>query len=322
MAIPSTALDYLSAITQKRIIPFMVDQVTQTNTLMNLLIQNASFIDGGEYITQPIMTSLPTDAVVAYTGADILPNNFQVNEQGAVFDWKFYAISVDIVGQDEVKNDGVAAAINLVTTRMKEADIALRDRLGSDLQGDGSADGGKAFLGLKAAVDDGSTVDVYGGVSRAAFPVWKSYVNSNGGVARALSIGLIDRAFQNTSMDSDTPNMLVGTRGIVTKFTQLLQPLQRFQSGEVAVAGYKNVFYRGYPLISDDHVQKTPVEKLWGLNTKYLQMYFKKGRFFKWRPFQTQSNQDVVSGKIMLAMCFINSRPASQFLITDINSSL
>jgi hypothetical protein len=322
MAAPSTALDYISAITQKRIIPFMVDQVTSTNTLLNLLVQNASFLDGGDYISQPIMTSLPTSAVVAYTGADILPNNFQINEQGAVFDWKFYAISVDIVGSDEVRNDGIPAAINLVTTRMKQADIAMRDRLGSDLQGDGSANDGKAFLGLTAAVDDGSHVDVYGGVSRAAFPVWKSYVNSNAGTARALSIGLIDTAFQHTSWDSDTPNLLIGTRGLVTKFTQLLQPNQRFLSGETAVAGYKNVFYRGYPLISDDHVQTTPVEKMWGLNTKYLQMYFKKGRFFKWRPFQTQSNQDVISGKILLAMCFINSRPASQFLITDLNSAL
>lgn len=324
MAAPSTALDYISATTQKRIIPYMVDQVTQTNTLLNLFVQNASFLDGGDYISQPIMTSIPTSAVVAYTGVDIIPSNFQINEQGAVFDWKFYAISVDIAGPDEVRNDGVAAAINLVTTRMKQADIALRDRLGSDLQGDGSADGGKAFLGLKAGVNDATGFNNYGGVERSAFPVWSAYKNFSGGV-RPLSIKLIDTAFSLTSWDSDTPNLLATTRGCVTKFNQLLQPIQRIQSGEVAVAGYKNVFYRGYPIISDDHIPKGTEgdgEYLYGLNTKYLQMYFKKGRFFKWRPFQTQPNQDVVTGKILLAMCFVVSRPASQFVITHLDSTL
>lgn len=324
MAAPSTALDYISATTQKRIIPYMVDQITQTNTLLNLFVQNASYLDGGDYISQPVMTSLPTSAVVAYTGVDIIPSNFQINEQGAVFDWKFYAISVDIAGPDEVRNDGVAAAINLVTTRMKEADIALRDRLGSDLQGDGSADGGKAFLGLKAGVNDAAGFNNYGGIERSAFPVWSSYKNSNVG-NRALSIPLIDTAFAQTSWDSDTPNILVTTRGCVTKFNQLLQPIQRISTGEVAVAGYKNVFYRGYPIISDDHVPKGldgDGEYLYGLNTKYLQMYFKKGRFFKWRPFQTQPNQDVVTGKILLAMCFVVSRPASQFVITNLDSTM
>lgn len=322
MAAPSTALDYISATTQKRIIPFMVDQVTQTNTLLNLLVQNATFLDGGDYISQPIMTSLPTSAVVAYSGVDIIPSNFQVNEQGAVFDWKFYAISVDIAGSDEVRNDGIPAAINLVTTRMKEADIALRDRLGTDLFGDGSNDGGKAFLGFKAAINDAGGYDNYGGVSRSAFPVWSSNVNTSTNL-RALSIPLIDNGYEHASMDSDAPNLNVTTRGGVTKLNQLLQPIQRIGTGEVAVAGYKNVYYRGYPVISDDHCPNAADpdgEHFYGLNTKYLQMYFKKGRFFKWRPFQTQANQDVITGKILLAMCFVVSRPASQFVMNKLSS--
>lgn len=322
MAAPSTALDYIAATTQKRIIPYMVDQVTMTNTTLNMLVQNATFLDGGDYISQPIMTSLPTSAVVAYSGVDIIPSNFQANEQGAVFDWKFYAIDVSITGSDEVRNDGIPAAINLVTTRMKEADIAMRDRLGSDLQGAGTADGGKAFLGFQAGIDDGTNTNVYGGVSRSAFPVWKAYRNGNGGVARALTMGLIDTAFQNTQWDSDTINLIVTTPGCLTRFTQILQSMQRITTGEVAVAGYKNVSYRGYPIISDMHVQTTPSEIMWGLNTRYLQMYFKKGRYFKWRPFQTIGNQDVISGKILVAMCFIVARPASQFAIVDLNSSL
>lgn len=322
MAAPSTALDYLSAITQKRIVPFLIDQVSKTNTTLNLLIKNAVFLDGGDYISQPVLTSLPTSAAIAYSGADVIPANFQENEQGAVFDWKFYAISVDITGPDEVRNDGVAAALNLIKLRMQEAEIALRDTLGSNLQGDGTAFGGKAMLGWKAAVDDGSVVDSYGGISRAAYPVWKAFRSANGGVARPLTLSLMDTATQNVSWDADVPNLYVTTPGLLTKFTSLLQPFQRIMGAEVGVSGYKNVFYRGYPIISDMQVQTSPSEIMFGLNTRYIQMYFKRGRFFKWVPFQRQGNQDVITSKILLALCLVVSRPASQFQITDLSSTL
>lgn len=321
-AAPSTALDYISAITQKRIVPFMIDQVTKTNTTWNLLVKNATFLDGGDYISQPVLTSLPTSAAIAYAGADVFPQNFQENEQGAVFDWKFYGISVDITGPDEVRNDGVAAALNLVKLRMQAAEIALRDTLGSNLQGDGTAFGGKAFIGWKGAVDDGSVVDNYGGISRAAYPVWKSFRSANGGVLRPLTLSLMDTATQNVSWDSDVPNLYVTTPGLLTKFISLLQPMQRINSAEVGVAGYKNVFYRGYPIISDMQVQTSPCEIMWGLNTRYIQLYIKNGRFFKWVPFQRQGNQDVITSKILLALSLVVSRPASQFQIFDLSSAL
>jgi hypothetical protein len=209
---------------------------------------------------------------------------------------------------------------------MQEAEIALRDRLGGDLQADGSGyDGrypGKAIVGWNAAIDDGSTVDSYGNISRSAFPVWKAYRNGNNGTLRPLSVALIDNLTQNTSWDSDAPNLYVTTPGLLTKFCQLIQPMQRINSAEVGVAGYKQVFYRGYPIISDMQVPTSPSEYLYGFNTRYIQMYFKRGRFFKWVPFQRQGNQDVITSKILLALCLAVSRPASQGKIVDLSSSL
>ena len=322
MAAPSSALGYLNSITHKAIIPYVVDQVSQTNTTMNLLIKNAQFLDGGDYIDQPIMTGLPTSAVKAYSGTETFDDNFSENVQGAVFNWKFYGMRVCVSGPDMVRNDGFLAALNHVTLRMKEAEIAMRQRLGSDLQGDGTADNGNAFLGWQAAIDDGGSVDSYGGVSRAAFPVWKSFKSSNGTTPRALAIALIDNAVQNTSWDSDTTNLHITSPGLLTKFTQLLQPLQRINSGEVAVAGYKNVFYRGYPVISDMQVPTTPSESWIGLNTRYIQLYFKRGRFFRWIPFQQDTRADLISSMILLAMILVVSRPASQFRIVDLSSAL
>lgn len=326
MSAPTAALDYMSSITQKRIIPYMVDQVTQTNTTWNMACKNAIFMDGGDYISQPVLTSIPTSKAVPFSGTDSIPSNFQENEQGAVFDFKHYAIRIDLPDTDLDRNDGVAAAMNLVRLRCHEAEIALRDRLGGDLQADGSGYDagypGKAIVGFAAAIDNGGTVDTYGGISRASYTVWKAYVNANGAVNRALSVDLIDTGYQNTSWDADCPNMNVTTPGLLTKFCQLIAPIQRINTAEVGVAGYKQVFYRGYPVVSDMQIQTTPDEFWYGLNLRYHQLYIKRGKFFKFTGWQRPVGQVTISAMILLTVCYIVSRPASQFKLEDLDSTL
>lgn len=316
----ATALDYISTTTQKRVIPYMVDQVAKTNTTLNLLVKNATFLDGGDFITQPVLTSLPTGMVISYSGSENFPINSQNNEQGAVFDWKFYGIAIDIQGPDEVRNDGVAAILNLVKIRMQTAEVALKQVLGTDLQGDGTG-AGNPIIGFKAAIDDGTSYDNYGGISRAAYPVWKAYKNANGSVNRALTTSLLDAMYQNTSWDSDCPNLNVTTLGLLTKFGTSLYPIQRTERSDLGVQGYTNLSYRGFPVISDMQVSTSPEEWL-GLNMRYAQMYFKRGRFFKWVPFQRLGRADTLTGLILVAMCFLISRPASFGRITDLSSTL
>lgn len=322
MPAPSTYLDYLNTTTRNRVVPFMVDQVSKTNTTFLTLNKNAIFLDGGDYIAQPILTGIPSQMVTSYTGTEIFPQNFQGNEQGAVFDWKFYGISIDISGPDEARNSGIAGLLNLLRIRMQTAEIAIRDRLGADLQGDGTGNSGKNLVGWAAAIDDGNTVDDYGGVPRSAFHCWKAPVLGHGGVLRAFNTGLVDTGIQLAALDSDAPNMFVTTPGIVTRLNQAAMPIQRTERSDYTSYGFRNVGYRGYPVVGDQQVQTSPCEVLYGLNTRYIQLYYHRDRHFRWVPFQRQGNQDVVTGKILLALCLIVSRPASQFVITDLDSTL
>ena len=304
------------------IVPYMVDQFTSTNTFINLCFKNHDEIKGGNYLNQPILTNLPTQYVTRYSGAQTIPANFQVNEQGALFNFKYYAIDVSIAGTDDVRDDGPDAVFDIAATRMVEAELALRDAVGTDMQGDGTLYSGLEIVGLDAAVDAGTVAASYGTVSRSLVPVWQGYVNSNSNVARALTVPLLDTMWQNTAWDSDSIDLILTTRGLSTRINQLAQPMQRVTTSESASIGYKHIFYRGIPVVADDHVPTSPRERLYGLNMKYHQMYTKPGRFFKWRPFQTVNDQDTISGKILLVMIYVVSRPRSNGKILDLDSTL
>jgi hypothetical protein len=318
----ATALDALDATTQKRIIPYLMDSAAQSNVIAQALFPNIILMDGGSFVEQPVMLSLPTSAVIAYSGPEVFPDNFQELEKGAVFDWKFYGIKIDFTGPDLAKNSGVAAAINILRTRAQAAEIAIKQVIGTDLYGDGTGSAGKAVLGFKAAIDDGSNYDSYGGVSRASFTVWKAIRLGNGGTARALTTGLIDTAVQNAMLDTDMPNLFVGSAGLLTKFNQLMQPMQRIASDEVGSQGFKQVAYRGYPVIYDGQLPTTPRETMYCFNTRYIQLYGLRGKFFSWKRFQDIANQDVISGKITISLCLVVSRPASEAVIVDLDSTL
>ena len=322
MAAPTTSPVGINTMVKEVILPYMVDQFTQTNTFMNLLFKNHDMIRGGNYLNQPIMTGLPTQYVTRYTGAQTIPPNFQVNERGAVLNMKFYAIDVSIAGTDDARDDGPEAVFDMAATRMAEAELALRDSVGADIQGDGTLYGGLGITGMDAAIDAGTVAPTYCAIPRALLPIWSGYVNSNSGVSRALTVPLLDTLWQNTAWDSDSIDLLLTDRGMATRINQLAHSMQRTTNAESASIGFKHIFYRGIPIVADDHVVVSPRQRIWGLNMKYHQVYTKLGRFFKWRPFQTVNDQDTISGKILLAMIYVVSRPRSNGKILDLDSSL
>ena len=105
----ATALDYIDISMQYHVVPTIIDQVSQANVGINLAMRNASYLDGGSYVSQPILTSLPTQFVKAYTGPVTFPDNFQENEQGAVYPISFYGINIELSGTDLARNRGVKA---------------------------------------------------------------------------------------------------------------------------------------------------------------------------------------------------------------------
>ena len=194
--------------------------------------------------------------------------------------------------------------------------------MGADLQGDGTGSGGKALLGLLAAVDDAGLVPTYGNISRNTYTNWRANVAANGGVGRALSLGLMNNTFELASKDNTRPNLGLTTHAVYTKYMSMLQPNVRYGDTKLANMGFSNLFFQDRPLVVDENVQTAPTSRLWFLNTNYFELYAHSQRNFRFVPFQQLPDKDAIVAKILWAGQLVCSSPRLQARLDDIDTTL
>jgi len=315
------AFTEISAVTEKAFIPRLVDNIFNSNPLFARMYRRLTIADGGTQIVLPVLLN-QTHTVGSYSGADefLIEPSEEVN--AAVFDWCQYYAAIQITGLDDLKNSGDTAVINLIKTKCVVAEKSLRDRMGQHLYQDGTGNAGKNLLGLAAAVDDGTNVVNYGGLSRTTYPQWRAVYSANAGTGRELTLGLMQAQFSRASKDNERPNLILTTHGVFNKYMSLLQPGQRFMDSETASAGFQNLLFQGRPLVVDEQIATVPNHTIWMLNDKYFEFYVHRDRNFRFVPFQMATKQDVAIAKVLFAGQLVCSSPRLQVRIEDIDPTI
>ena len=90
----------------------------------------------------------------------------------AVFDPKQSAVSVVLAGDDLLDNSGENRIIDIMSEKLSAGETELMDRFVEDLHSDGTETNqvGGLQLALPTTVDSGT----YGGIARAAYPIWQT----------------------------------------------------------------------------------------------------------------------------------------------------
>lgn len=163
----SLTYDQISAITKKKFLPKMVDNIFDSNPLLKRLRAKSPKLDGGERIMVPLLYATTT-ASGWFSGADTLSTSDNEQFTAAAYTWKQAYANITITRLDELKNSGEAQVLSLVKNKVKAAEKTLADTLGTGLYNAGST--AKAIVGLRAIVDSASTV---GGISQSTYS-WSS----------------------------------------------------------------------------------------------------------------------------------------------------
>ena len=136
--------DQLSAITAKKFIPKLVDNIFDSNALFKKLHGKGETSDGGTKILQPLeyASSATGDWVndnetLSLTDTDVFTS--------AEFDWKQLYEPIIITRRDELKNMGDSAKVNFVKSKVKNAKKSIQDKMGTALYNDGTD--AKAIVG-------------------------------------------------------------------------------------------------------------------------------------------------------------------------------
>lgn len=244
----------ITSITERKYIPKLVDNVYKSNAYLARATRDGKLLklDGGINIVCPIISSKPNTSQKGYfSDLDTLPTDRTDNITAAKFDWKQNSEPIRISRLEMLKNNGDAAKLKLIESKMKIADKNIKENLGFGIFSDGTAYSSKIITGFAAMISESST---YGEIAVADMADWAAKVEDNGGTARPLTLALMQKVFGLCTEDSDKPTMLTGLQNVYDQAWSLYQPTQRLMNSDMAKLGFINVLeFNGVPFIVDSH---------------------------------------------------------------------
>jgi len=225
----------------------------------------------------------------------------------AEFNWKQAAGTVSINGlESEVQNTGKESILNLLSSRIKNAESTMRNQITVGMYSDGTGSGGKEIGGLQSLVADDPTTGTVGGIDRSAFTFWRNQAFSSatdGGTA-ATSANIqkyMNEVFLRTSRGNDKPDLIIAEKNYYKLFWESMQAIQRVTSSDSGIAGFRSLAYEAnIPVVYEDSAGITS-DHMYFLNTDYLNFRYAPNRLFQPMDARESINQDASVHMILFA---------------------
>jgi len=323
MAQANPSFDALVTTTLLNYRPKMIENL-MTHEALFWLLKSKGMVNeegGSRGIVQPIMHG-ENDTVRSYSGWDLLDISPQTGISAAEFDWKFLATAITISGEEEFRNQGSKTQIiNLLKTKIRQAELSLELSLNEMLFGDGSGNSSKDIQGLAAIVEEGTAWSTYGGIDRDTYDFWRNQWATGGDFDASSGTSIVGLAkmrtmFNNTSVGKVTPDLIITTQSITEEYEAYVEgDKYRVTSNKMADAGFRNIEFKGIPMVFDNDC---PTGYMYFLNSDFMRFVVGKGRNFKSTPFVRPQNQDAKSSLILLAANLVTSKSDVHGVITAI----
>lgn len=283
--------DQISAITEKKFLPKLVDNIFDSDPLLKRAKEKGWYkkIDGGTSIIAPLNYAL-NGAGGWYSGSETLSTTDTENITGAEYSWKQLYENISISRIDELKNSGDAQKVDFVKSKMQIAEKSMKDRLSDGLYSAGTDS--KAISGLRVLVDTANTV---GGIDQSSYSWWQGQEDSS---TTTLTLAALQTQHTALTINNEGPTVIMATRANYNRFYALLQPQQRFMDSSTAKAGFSSLMFNGCPYIAGS---KVPSSHIFMLNEAYLHLWVHKDEDMRFEPFQKPINQNVRVAKIYWA---------------------
>lgn len=123
----------------------------------------------GPRIRQTLLIDLPE--IQWYSGYDFLANPPKELFNDAYFTPKMAAVPISLTKEEILNNEGGAQIFDVMREYINAAEMGLTEGMEAALFSDGTGFGGKEIGGLDLAIPETPT-NTYGGIDRAAFPIW------------------------------------------------------------------------------------------------------------------------------------------------------
>jgi hypothetical protein len=267
--------------------PTLVDNIFKDLVLLNHMNQGGRVVmeEGGTQIVEPVLYEENTTAA-SYADYDNILLTPQEGITAAIYNWKQIAASIAISGIEEAKNRGTEAIIKLLNAKIMQAEMSIKKLVNDQLlsSNDGTTNP-LEFNGIGGFA--GSLNTEIGGIDAATETWWNPTIPA--GIQNAtLSLVNMANVYNNASKGNDTPDIIITTEPLVSKYESLLTPNVRYQDVAKANAGFQNLMFKQTPVVYDLAMpgNQSSNASMYFLNTKYLKLTGMNGHWFTSTPFQ------------------------------------
>lgn len=267
----------------------LADNNTKNNALLARLQEKGRIktVSGGDVILQELSFA-DNSTVKNYSGYEALDISPSEVFSAAQFDFKQKAVAVSISGLEELKNSGKERMIDLLESRIENAEASMINSVATDSYSDGTGDGGKQIGGLQLLIADTPTTGTVGGIDRstAIGTFWRniSFDATTDGSAAATAANIqsyMNRVYVQLVRGRDKPDLIVADNNYFRLYWESLQPLQRFTDGKLASLGFETIKFGQSEVVLDGGFGGgCPVNHMYFCNTNYIHFRPHKDRNF------------------------------------------
>jgi hypothetical protein len=258
----------------------LADNVTKNNAILSRLNKRGKVkpVSGGDVILQELEYA-ENGTYKRYSGYDVLnitPSNVF---SSASFNWKQAAVAVSISGLEQLQNSGPERMIDLLESRIGNAERTMENNIAADMYSDGTSDGGKQIGGLQLLVADAPTSGTVGGIDRATYSFWQNVAKDattdfGAAVTSANIQSYMNRVWLALVRGTDKPDLIIADNTYFRAYWESLQAIQRITSNDEAMAGFETLKYMNADVVFDGgYGGAAPSNHMYFLNTDYI--YFR-----------------------------------------------
>lgn len=335
---PSTNTTYYDALLSSTLDAYMAggsmfDQVFKDSAFLAALRNKGAVQkqNGGERIRAPLMYA-DNSTIKSYSGEETLDTTLQDGMTTAFYEWREIGGTIGITRKEERQNSGEAALLSLLQSKIKQAEMTMREELNRQLlQGTVS---GATFVPGNSAKDlyplgyflrkvnstDPTTGGNVGNISGSTYSWWRHVTGRadsgtlDTGNAMAVNVttyaGLkvaLRRLHNHCSRGSGgAPDLGVADQVTFETYENALDTQVRYQDTKMADMGFDSIKLRGMTLIWDEVVPDidsgtTAITKgtCFMLNTNFYKLIIDSQTDIVTTPFVEPENQTVKTAKIL-----------------------
>lgn len=275
----------------------IADNVSGNNALYRRLKARGKvkLVDGGYELVRPLEYA-QNQTFQRYSGYDTL--NIQASDviTAAKFPWVQSAIHVTASGYELRVNAGRNQIIDLAEAKLRNAMHTAANYMSLDIYSDGSL--ANQMSGLASMVQTAGTGTV-GGIDASVYPFWQNKVREIPGTGTWTGATVkteMMAMWMSLIRGADKPDLIVSTHDFYAAFWSTLSDLQRYTDDKSSAnVGFESLKFMGCDLIFDSNANfATGGERMYFLNTKYIDLVSHRQANWKQLEEKTSTNQDAV----------------------------